>query len=130
MPWLFHLWNGKWAIEKGKLLSCSFFSFLKNSSTILTAFTLFIKLLHFYTFLLTLRNGGVCVLSPLQSNPTLGDPMDCSLPGFSVQWNSLGKITGGGFHALLWGIFPTQRLNLHLMSPAVVGRFFTTRTTW
>ena len=28
------------------------------------------------------------------------------------------------------GIFPTQRLNLCLMSPALAGRFFTTSATW
>ena len=37
--------------------------------------------------------------------PTLCDPMDCSLPGSSVQGDSLGKITGVGCHALLQGIF-------------------------
>ena len=30
-------------------------------------------------------------------------------------WNSLGKNTGVGYHALLQGIFLTQRLNLHLL---------------
>ena len=37
-----------------------------------------------------------------------------------------GKNTGVGCHALLGGMFPTQRLNLHLMSPALAGGFFTT----
>ena len=46
-------------------------------------------------------------------------------------WDSPGKNTGVGCHALLQGIFPTQGLNLHsLMSPALSGRFFTTSTTW
>ena len=34
--------------------------------------------------------------------------------------------TGVGCHSLLQGIFPTQRPNLHLLSPALTGRFFTT----
>ena len=47
---------------------------------------------------------------------TLCNPMDCSLP-VSCPWNSSGKNTGVGCHALLHGIFPTQedpRL-LHLL---------------
>ena len=39
--------------------------------------------------------------------------MGCSLPG-SV-WDSPGKNTGVGSHGLLWGIFLTQGLNLHLL---------------
>ena len=42
-----------------------------------------------------------------QSWPTLCDPMHCSPPGSSVR----GKKTGVGCHALLQGIFPTQRSN-------------------
>ena len=38
-------------------------------------------------------------------------PMDCSLPGFSVHRDSPGKIIGVGCHALLQGIFPTQGSN-------------------
>ena len=45
--------------------------------------------------------------------PTVCDPTDCSSPGCSVHADSTGKNTGVGFHALLQGIFPTQRLNLH-----------------
>ena len=43
--------------------------------------------------------------------PTLCDPKDCSLPGSSVHWDSLGKNTRVGCHALLHGIFPTQGLH-------------------
>ena len=43
----------------------------------------------------------------LQSCPTLCDPMDCSMPGFSVYGDSPGKNTGVGYHALLQGIFLT-----------------------
>ena len=41
-------------------------------------------------------------------------PMHCSLPGSSVHGDSPGKNTGVGCHAVLQGIFPTQRLNLGL----------------
>ena len=47
----------------------------------------------------------------IQSCPTLCDPMDCSLPGSSVHLDSPGRNTGVGCHALLQGIFPTQRSN-------------------
>ena len=52
---------------------------------------------------------GLC--SVAQSCLTLCDPMDCSPPGYSVQWVSPGKNTGVGCHALLQGIFPTQGSN-------------------
>ena len=45
----------------------------------------------------------------------LCDPMDCSLPGSSVHGDSPEKNTGVGCHALLQGIFPTQRLNPRLL---------------
>ena len=40
-------------------------------------------------------------------------------------WDSPGKNTGVGCHFLLQGSFPTQGSNLHLMSPALAGGFFT-----
>ena len=43
-------------------------------------------------------------------------------------WDSLGKNTGEGCHALLQGIFPTQGSNLCLMSPVLAGVFYTTNT--
>ena len=46
-----------------------------------------------------------------QSCPTFCDSMDCSPPGSSVHWDSPGKNTGVGCHALLQGIFPTQGSN-------------------
>ena len=42
-------------------------------------------------------------------------PHNCSLPGFSVLGDSLGKNTGAGCRALLQGIFPTQRSNPGLL---------------
>ena len=59
---------------------------------------------------LTWRVLCVCVhAQSLQSRLTLGKPMDSSPPGSSVHGGSPGKNTGVGCHALLQGIFPTQR---------------------
>ena len=41
--------------------------------------------------------------------------MNCSLLGSSLSGISTGKNTRVGCHFLLWGIFPTQGLNLHLL---------------
>ena len=60
-------------------------------------------------------NVGQCVCSVAQSCLTLCDPKDCSLPGWSVHGDSLGKNNGVGLHALLQGIFPTQGLNWSLL---------------
>ena len=54
-----------------------------------------------------------CVLS-FQSCPSLCNPMDCS-PQAPHPWDSPGKNTGVGCHALLQGIFPTYGSNLHLL---------------
>ena len=51
-----------------------------------------------------------CVLVA-QLCPTLCDPMDCNLPGFSVHSMFQARKTGVGYHFLLQGIFPTQGLN-------------------
>ena len=96
----------------------------------------------------------------LQLCPTLCDPMDCSLPGSSVhgilqagiwEWVALPSSRGSSrpredpclLHLLHWqvgslplvppgkpslphpGIKPTV-----FMSPALIGEFFTTSTTW
>ena len=61
----------------------------------------------------------------LQSSPTLCDSMDCS-PQALCPWDSPGKNAGVSYHFLLQGIFPTQGLNLRLLSPELAGRFFTT----
>ena len=45
------------------------------------------------------------------THTTLFDPMDCSLPGSTVHGDSPSKNTGVGCHALLQGIFLTQRSN-------------------
>ena len=41
-------------------------------------------------------------------------PVDCSPPGSSVNWDSSGQNTGVDCHTLLQGIFLTQGLNLRL----------------
>ena len=51
----------------------------------------------------------------LQLCLTLGNPMDCSLPGSSIHGDTPVKNTGMGCPALLQGIFPTQGSNLHLL---------------
>ena len=58
----------------------------------------------------------VCVRAKsLQLCLILCDPMDCSLPGSSVNGDSPGKNTGVGCHALLQRIFPTQVPNPRLL---------------
>ena len=47
--------------------------------------------------------------------PTLWNLMDCSLPGSSVHEDSPGKNTEVSCHALIQGIFPTQRSNSSLL---------------
>ena len=54
--------------------------------------------------------GVLCLVTQLC--PTLCDPVDCSLPGFSVHGDSPGKNHRVGCHALLQGIFSTQGSNL------------------
>ena len=51
------------------------------------------------------------VFSVTQSYLTPCHPLGCSLPGSSVNGNSLGKNTRVGCHALLQGIFLTQGWN-------------------
>ena len=46
----------------------------------------------------------------------LCDPMGCSNTRILCPWDSLGKNTGVGCHALLLGIFPTQEPNPYLLS--------------
>ena len=60
-----------------------------------------------------IKQHAVCLAA--QSCPTFCDSMDCSPPGSSVHWDSPGKNTGVGCHALLQGIFPTQGSNPGLL---------------
>ena len=48
---------------------------------------------------------------------------------FLCPWNFPGKNTGAGCHFRLQGILPRTEL-MSLMSPALVGGFFTINTTW
>ena len=58
----------------------------------------------------------VCVHAKLlQSYPTLCNLVDCSPPWLLCPWDSPGKNTGVGYHALLQGIFLTQESNPHLL---------------
>ena len=72
----------------------------------------------------------MCVYAKfLQSCPTLCNPMDYSLPGFSVQgifpwdWSGLSCPPPGDLPDS--GVEP-----MYLMSPALAGRFFITSTSW
>ena len=53
----------------------------------------------------------------LQSRPTLGNPVDCSLPGSSGPWDFPGKNTGVGCCALFQGCSQPRDLT----SPALAG---------
>ena len=55
-----------------------------------------------------------CMLSRFR-RVRLCDSTDHSLPGSSVHWDSPGKNTEVGCHALLQGIFLTQGSNPHLL---------------
>ena len=52
------------------------------------------------------------VAKSLQSCPTL-----CNIWTVACPWNSPGKSTGVGCHFLLQWVFPTQGLNLGLLTP-------------
>ena len=55
---------------------------------------------------------GACTRAQsLQSCLTLGDPMNCGLPGSFVHGDSPSKNTGVGCHSLLQEIFPVQGSN-------------------
>ena len=58
--------------------------------------------------LVSRRSGSVSLSNSLQ-------PPGLQLARLLCSWNSPGKNTGVGCHALLRGIFPTQRLNLGLL---------------
>ena len=66
----------------------------------------------------------------LQLYLIMGNPMGCSPLGSSFPGDSPGKNTAVGRHALLQGIFRTQRSNPGLMFPVLSGGFCTTSATW
>ena len=51
----------------------------------------------------------------------LSHPVDCSLPGSSVPWDSPGKNTGMGCHFFLQRLFLTQD---RTRVSCIAGRFF------
>ena len=71
----------------------------------------------------------MCVKS-LPSCPVLCNPTDCSPLGSSVHGLLQARTLGVGCHALLQGIFPTQRSDLSLFtSPALADRLLLTSAT-
>ena len=66
------------------------------------------------THLASIFETGACMLSCF-SCVRLCEPMDYSLSGSVCPWDSWGKNTGVGYHALLQEIFLTQGSNLHLL---------------
>ena len=69
----------------------------------------------------------VCVLSLFSHVQLFATPWTVQLSRFLCPQDPPGKNTRVGYHA--GGIFLTQRSNLHLMSSALAGGFFTTSTT-
>ena len=65
----------------------------------------------------------------LQARPSLGDPMDCARQApLSVEFSKQEYWSG-----LQWppGALPNPEIkSASLKSPALAGRFFTTRVTW
>ena len=75
------------------------------------------------------RNQPVCMRS-LHLFLTLCNPMDCSPPDSSV-WNFSRQEYWSGLPCPPPGDLPYPRIeHMSLMSPALAGRFFTTRATW
>ena len=66
--------------------------------------------IHDLTFCWVFMLSLCCAVLSRQSCLTLYDPVNCSPPGSSVHGDSPAKNTGGGCHAPLQGIFPTQGL--------------------
>ena len=65
----------------------------------------------------------------LQSCPTLCDTMDYSLPGSSSMGFSRQECWSG-LSCPPPGDLPDPGIDAPLMSPALIGRFFTTNATW
>ena len=59
----------------------------------------------------------------LQLCPTLGDPMNCKPPGFSVHGILQARI-------LEWVAGDLPNPEIEPVCPALAGRFFTTGATW
>ena len=97
---------------------------------IIWPWTHFLTSLNIIFFIHNIGNNNNNVhmhVKSLQSYLTLCYPRDHSLPS-SCPWDSPGKNTGMGCHALLV-IFPAQGSNPCLLCPWA-GGFFTTSVTW
>ena len=68
----------------------------------------------------------VCCAKLLQSFPTLCDPMDCSLPGFSVHGISQARILESVATSFFRGSSRPRDGACITASSALAGRFFTT----
>ena len=80
----------------------------------------------FWVLNITVNKMDSAAAKSLQSCLTL----DYNPPWLLCPWDSPGKNTGVGCHALLQGIFLTQGLNLCLFkSPALANGFFTISAT-
>ena len=72
----------------------------------------------------------LCSSKLFQSCPTLGNPMDRSLPGSSVH-GTLRQEQRAGFPCPPPGDLPDPGIKtMSLQSPALAGRFFTTKAIW
>ena len=60
----------------------------------------------------------------IQSFPTLCDPLDHSLPGFSVHGIFRARMLEWVAISSSRGIFPAQGLNPHLLCLCITGGFF------
>ena len=66
----------------------------------------------------------------LQSCPTLCDPVDCSLPGFSVHGILQARVLERVAMPSSRGSSQYRDQTASLVSPALAGGFFTTGATW
>ena len=69
----------------------------------------------FFSEKTSLRAGPSCMRAHSLSIVWLCDPTDSSPPGSSVHGISQASYRRVGCHFLHQGVFPTQRLNLHLL---------------
>ena len=75
--------------------------------------------------------GDACVLSTLQSCPTLCDPMGCSPPGFLLHGMLQARVLQGVARPSFRQDLPDPGMkSASLTSPALAGKFFTIRATW
>ena len=120
------IWNSCFLHYLATALQLMFPNFLPPSSLGITDNRNLMAWLHMETlgclvvgllprFWRSILNSSLLLCVVAQSCPTLGDSMDCSLPGSYVLGNSPEKNTGVDCYALLQGIFPTQGSNLHLL---------------